>query len=60
VAHHGDVLVVATHDGDFAPLFARLPGKVEKYVVGFSDRLSKDLREVATPLFIDEMDGVMK
>lgn len=55
-----DVLVLATHDGDFVPLVKRLAAK-KIYVVGFSDRMSIELRKSATPLFLDEAEaGVMK
>lgn len=58
--YHLDVLVLATHDGDFVPLVQRL-AKKKIYVVGFSDRMSLELRKSATPLFLDEADpGVMK
>ncbi len=59
-AYKLDVLVLATHDGDFVPLVQRL-AKKKVYVVGFSDRMSIELRKSATPLFLDEADtGVMK
>ena len=58
--HKLDVLVLATHDGDFVPLVERLSQK-KIYVVGFSDRMSIELRKSATPLFLDEAEpGVMR
>lgn len=49
------VIVMGTHDSDFAALMKKLPGSVLKYVVGWSDMMARELREVAKPIYLDEI-----
>lgn len=49
------VIVIGTHDSDFAALFKKLPGSVVKCVVGWSDMMARELREVAKPIYLDEI-----
>lgn len=53
------VLVLATHDEDFAELFKRVNG-VRKYVIGFKDYMASALPIVATPIWLDETRGVFR
>lgn len=41
------VVVVASHDGDFAALFSRLPKWVEGYALGFSGDVSTEVQKAA-------------
>lgn len=47
------VLVLATHDADFAQLFKRLPPSVKGAVVGWKGSVSLDLLDVVEPVYLD-------
>jgi len=49
------VIVVGTHDSDFAALFKRVPPSIVKYVVGWSDMMARELRDTAKPIYLDEI-----
>lgn len=49
------VLVLVTHDSDFAALFSRVPQDVVKVIVGWSARMARELPEVASPIFLEEI-----
>lgn len=53
----GDIklLVVGTHDSDFASLFERVSPEIRKVVVGWRSRMGRELHEVAEPLYFDDI-----
>jgi uncharacterized LabA/DUF88 family protein len=48
------VLVLVTHDSDFAALFSR-SGSVDRYIVGWESRMARELPEVAVPIFLENI-----
>ena len=48
-------LVLVTHDSDFAALFSRVFPPVVKVIVGWSARMARELPEVATPVFLEDI-----
>lgn len=53
------VLVLATHDADFAQLFKRLPPSVVGASVGWKGNIALDLEAVTRPVYLDEI-GVLR
>lgn len=49
------VIVMGTHDSDFAALFKKLPGSVLKYVIGWDSHMARELRDVATPIYLENI-----
>lgn len=56
-----NVLVVATHDADFAELFRQSNSEgVKGYAVGWKDGMAVDLKSSATPLYFSAMPEVLR
>jgi len=49
------VLVVMTHDSDFAALLKRVPPGIRKVVIGWSDAMARELDQVAEGIFLDDI-----
>lgn len=49
------VIVMGTHDSDFAALFKKVPNNVLKYVIGWDSMMARELRDVATPIYLENI-----
>ena len=52
-------IVVVTHDSDFAALFERLPNHIQGFVVGWRERMARELPDVAHPIFLDNLGAAL-
>lgn len=52
-----NIVIVGSHDGDFAALFRRLPDTVRKYSLGFYEMMAVELKATSQVISLKDMWG---